>query len=71
MHSQGLGNLQEADQLEPVQPVGAGLVPVHLRKSCIHSRISGDQSVDVGEPEEAAHRVHHRHDRGVHEASVS
>lgn len=28
---EGLGNLQEPDQLEPVQTLGAGFVAVHFR----------------------------------------
>ena len=63
----GLGDLQEPDQLEPVQALGAGLVAVHLGQPGVDGRVGGDQPVDVGEPEEPADAVHHRDDRGVHQ----
>jgi hypothetical protein len=31
-----------------------------LRQPCEDGRVGGDQAVDVGEPEEATHAVHHR-----------
>ena len=66
----GLGDLQEPDQLEPVQPLGAGLVALHLRQPRVDRRVGGDQPVDVREPEEPAHPVHHRHHRGVHQPAT-
>ena len=68
---QGLGDLQEPDQLEPVQALGAGLVAVDLRQPRVDSRVGADEAVDVGEAEVPAHGVHHRVDRGVHQASVA
>jgi hypothetical protein len=50
----GLGDLQEADQLEPVEAVGPGLVGVHLRQPRVDGGVGRDQAVDVGEPEEPA-----------------
>jgi hypothetical protein len=43
------GDLQDADQLQPVQPLGAGLVALHLRQPGVHRRVGGDQTVDVRE----------------------
>jgi hypothetical protein len=42
---QGLGDLQEPDQLEPVQALGAGLVAVDLRQPRIHRRVRADEAV--------------------------
>ena len=67
----GLGDLQEPDQLQPVQTLGAGLVALDLRQPGVHGRVGRDQSVDVREPEEATHPVHHRHHRGVHQAALA
>ena len=50
----GLGDLEEPDQLEPVQALGAGLVAVDLRQPGVDGRVGGDEPVDVGEPEEPA-----------------
>ncbi len=66
----GLGDLQEPDQLEPVQAVDAGLIAVDLRRPGMHGRVGRDQPVDVGEPEEPAHPVHHRDHRGVHQTPL-
>ena len=52
----GLGDLEEPDQLEPVQALGAGLVAVDLRQPGVDGRVGWDQSVDVGEPEVPADR---------------
>ena len=52
----GLGDLEEADQLEPVQSLGPGLVAVDLGEPGVDSRVGGDEPVDVGEPEEARGR---------------
>jgi hypothetical protein len=68
---EGLSDLKESDQLEPIEPLGAGLVAVDLGQSCVHRRIGGDDPVDVGVPEEAADPVHHRDDRGVHQPGVA
>jgi hypothetical protein len=67
----GLGDLQEPDQLEPVQALGAGLVTVDLRQPGVHGRVGGDKAVDVGKPEVAPDSVHHRVDRGVHQPAVA
>jgi hypothetical protein len=68
---QGLGDLEEPDQLEPVQSLGAGLVAVDLRQPRVDSRVGADEAVDVGEAEVPADGVHHRVDRGVHQAVVA
>ena len=62
VNSDGLGDLKESDQLEPVQPLGAGLVGVDLREARVDGRVRGDQAVNVSEPEEAPDGVH----RGGH-----
>ena len=67
----GLGDLEEPDQLGPVQALGAGLVAMHLRQPCVDRWVGADEAVDVGEPEVPAHRVHHRHDRGVHQSAIA
>ena len=67
----GLGDLKEPDQLQPVQPLGTRLVAVDLRQPCIDRRVGRDEAVDVREPEVPAHGVHHRDDRGVHQPSVA
>ena len=51
---EGLGDLEEPDQLEPVQSLGAGLVAVDLRQSGVDGWVGGDEAVDVREPEEPA-----------------
>jgi len=43
----GLGDFEEPDQREPVQPLGAGLVGMDLRKSCIHGGIRHGEAVGV------------------------
>jgi hypothetical protein len=48
----GLGDLEEADQLKAVQAVGAGLVVVHLGQPGVDGGVGRGQPVDVGEPEE-------------------
>jgi len=58
----GLGDLQEPDQLEPVRALGTGLVAVDLRQPRVDDRVGGDEAVDVGEAEVAADGVHHRVD---------
>jgi len=59
----GLGYLEEPDQLEPVQSLGAGLVAMHLRQPRVDGRVGADEAVDVGEAEVPADGVHHRVDR--------
>jgi hypothetical protein len=49
----GLGDLEEADQLEPVQALSPCLVLVDLRQSGVDDRVGRDQAVDVGESEES------------------
>ena len=66
-----LGYLEEPDQLEPVQALGAGLVAVDLRQPAVDGRVRGDDPVDVGEAEESMYAVHHRHDCGVHQAAFA
>jgi len=68
---EGLGDLEETDQLKPVQALGAGLVALHLGQPCMHRRVGGDEAVDVGESEVPAHGVHHRVDRGVHQPALA
>jgi hypothetical protein len=63
----GLGHLEEADQFEPVQSLGPGFVAVDLGEPGVDGRVGGDESIDVGEAEEAPHSVHHCVDRGVHQ----
>ena len=62
----GLGDLQEADQLQPVKAVSSALVRVHLRQPRVDGRVGRDQAIDVGEPEEPADPVHHRVGRRRH-----
>jgi len=57
--TEGLGHLEESDQLEPVQALGAGLVAMDLRQSCVHGGVGGDESVDVSKPEHSTDCVHH------------
>lgn len=71
VHGQGLGDLEEPDQLEPVETLGAGLVPLDLWKPCVDGRVGGDEPVDVGEPEVAADGVHRGDDRGVHQPRLA
>ena len=67
----GLGDLEESDQLEPVQALGAGLVAVDLGKPCVDRGVGGDGAVDVGVAEEPADPVHHRDHRGVHQPGLA
>jgi len=67
----GLGDLEEPDQLETVEALGAGLVAVDLGESGVDGWVGDDQTVDVREPEEPADRVHHRVDRGGHQAALA
>lgn len=67
MDTEGLGDLEEPDQLEPVQTLGPGLVAMNLRQSRVHGGVGGDEAVDVREPEQPSYRMHHRCDRGVHQ----
>ena len=65
------GDLEESDQLEPVQALGAGLVAVDLGQACVDGWVGDDQAVDVGEPEEATHGVHRGVDRGGHQPGLA
>ena len=51
VNADGLGDLEESDQLEPVQAMGPGLVAVDLGKACVDGWVRQDEAVDVGEPE--------------------
>jgi len=67
----GLGDLEEPDQLEPVQSLRAGLVAVDLRKPGVDGRVRWDEAVYAGETELPPDGVHHRDDRGVHQCAVA
>ena len=54
-----LGDLEEPDQLEPVQTLSVGLVLVDSRQPGVDGGVGGDRAIDVGVPEEPAHAVHH------------
>ncbi|MEJ7742824.1 MAG: hypothetical protein WKF73_09900 [Nocardioidaceae bacterium] len=43
VNGDGLGDLEEPDQLEPVQPLGAGLVGVDLREPGVDGRVGRDE----------------------------
>lgn len=68
---QGLGDLEEPDQLEPLEALGAGLVSVDLGQSCVDGGVGGDEPVDVCVAEEAADAVHHRDHRGAHQPGLA
>ena len=70
MDADGLSGLEEPDQFEPVEALGSGLIGVDVRETCVDRRLGDDQAVDMSKPEEPTDRVHHRHDRGVHEPAV-
>ena len=57
---EGLGSLEEPDELETVQAMGAGFVAVDLREPWRRPRVEDDKTVDVGVPEEPADGMHHR-----------
>jgi len=42
-----MGDLEEPDQLQPVQSLGARLVAMDLRQPCVDRRVGRDQAVDV------------------------
>lgn len=71
VHRDCLGDLQEPDGLEAVQALGAGLVAVDLRRSRLLRWVGADKAVDARGAEVAAHGVHHRVDRGVHQPAVA
>jgi hypothetical protein len=62
VNCEGLRDLEEPDEFEPVQSLGSGLVAVDLREPRVDGWIGNDEPVDVCEPEEASDRVHHRDD---------
>ena len=43
----GLSDLEEPDQLQAVQALGAGLVAIDLRRPRVDGWVGGDQAVDV------------------------
>jgi hypothetical protein len=53
VHREGLGDLEEPDELEPVESLGPCLVGVDLRQPRVDGRVGGDQAVDVREPEKS------------------
>jgi hypothetical protein len=65
-----VGDLQEADELEPVESLSPGLISVDLRQSGVDGWVGGDEPVDVREPEEPPHGVQHGVDRRVPQPSV-
>ena len=67
----GLGDLEEADELESVQPLGSRLVAMDLREPGVDGRVGRDQAVDVGEPEEPADPVCHRVGRRRHQTGLA
>ena len=69
--SERLCDLEEADEFEAVQTLGAGFVAVHLRQACVDGRVGHNESVDVCIPEVAAHGVHRGDDRGRHQSGLS
>jgi hypothetical protein len=71
VHGDGLGDLEEPDQLETVQALSPGRVLVDFRQPGVYGRVGGDEAVDVGEPEEPADAVHHRVDRGDPQAGLA
>jgi len=56
---EGLGDLEEPDQLEPVQALRARLVGEDLGEPGVDGGIWPGSNLDVGEPEEPANAVHH------------
>ena len=62
VHADRLRDLEDPDQLEPIETLGACLVLVDLRDPGVDGRVGRDQAVDVGEPEEPTETVHHRVD---------
>jgi hypothetical protein len=66
----GLGDLQEPDQHQPGQPMGAGLGPLHPRYARVHGRIGGN-SPSMFVNRKNPHPVHHRQDRGVHQSALA
>lgn len=71
VNSEGLSDLEEPDELAPVQSLGSGLVAVDLREPRVDGWVRTDEAVDVREPEEASDRVHHGDDRRVHQSRVA
>ena len=71
MHGEGLGDLEEPDQLEAVQFLGPGFVSMDLGQPGINRWVAGDHAVDVGKPEVSAHRMHGGVDRRRHQASLT
>jgi len=64
--SDGLGDLEETDQFESVETLGAGLVAVHLRQARVDGGVGGDEAVDVAQP-----KLRPRLPPGCHDSTVS
>jgi hypothetical protein len=62
VNCEGLSDVEEPDQFKTVQPLGSGLVAVDFWESRVDGWVGDNEAVDVREPEEASHRVHHRDD---------
>jgi len=54
VHGNGLSNLQEPDELEPVQPLSARLIGLDLWEPHVDRGVGSDVAIDVSEPEEPA-----------------
>ena len=67
----GLGDLEEPDQFQAVQALGAGLVVVDLREPGVHGGVGRDRPVDVGEAVVPTDGMHHRVHRRVHESAFA
>ena len=67
----GLRDLEEPNQLEPVQALGAGLIAMNPGQPGLEGLIGADKAVNVRESEVAADGVHARDHRGVHEAALA
>jgi hypothetical protein len=65
VHGDGLGDLEEPDEPEPVQPLGAGLIAADPGQPHVAGGVGGDEPVDEGKPEEPPQAVPHRADRRV------
>lgn len=62
VNGEGLGDLEESDELESVKSLGARFVAVNLREPRVVGWVGNNEPVDVHEAEEASDRVHHRDD---------
>jgi len=71
VHGEGLGDLEEPDQLEPVQALGAGLIAMNPGQPGLEGLIGADKAVNVRESEVAADGVHARDHPGAHQAAFA